>query len=180
MKTNFLYGLGMAIAGLVIALLLNVLGFHANAEKLPTGQMIGMVLGIIVTIGGLILAIRARREDTPVHEEFGYGRALGAGTLTALVSSFFGSLFNVLYMTVINPGLQDIIVEGEIAKMEERGMTSAQIEQAEGMVRMMTGPVASGIMGFIMAFIVSFIICLIISAFLKRPAVDELPPAMAS
>src|SRR5690606_32135642 len=103
MKTTFIYGLGMAIAGAVPNFALYFLGFHDSPEKLQSAQTVGMVGGLLITIVGLVMVIRARRAETPADEAFGYGRALGAGTLTSLWGSLFGNIFNVLYLTVINP-----------------------------------------------------------------------------
>lgn len=180
MKTSFIHGLGMAIAGFVLALVMFFLGFHDSPDKLGVAQTVGLVGGLAITLGGLILAIRARRAETPADEPFGYGRALGTGTLTGLFSSAFGAISTVLYATVINPGFQEVVIETQIAKMEEQGMGAAQIEQAEGMIRMMSGPAAQGVFGFIGGFVFSFIFALIIAAFLKRPAADPTPPPIAS
>lgn len=170
MKTSLTYGLGMAIAGTILAFVLYFLGFHSSAEKLATGQTIGMIGGLAIAIVGLTLAVKARRAETPATEPFGYGRALGVGTLTGLFSSLFGSISNVIYVTLINPGIQDLLVEGELAKLEARGMTADQTEAAEGMIRLMTGPAMQGVFGLIGGFFFSFIIALIVAAVLKRPA----------
>jgi hypothetical protein len=178
MKTTLIYGLIMSVVGALLAFLLYFLGFHDSVEKLPTAQTIGMVTGLVNAVVCIFLGIRARRSELPASEPFGYGRALGTGTLIALWGALFGTVFHVIYMGLINPGFRDIIVQGELAKMEARGMSSAQIEQAEGMVRMMTGPIPSGIFALIGGFVFGFIIALIIAAFVRRPAADT-PPATA-
>lgn len=175
MKTTFIYGLSMAIAGTLLNFMIYFLGFHDSPEKIGTAQTIGLIAGLVITVGGLVLAVKARRAETPEGDNFGYGSALGAGVLTALWASLFGSISNVIYMAKINPGMQEMIIEGEITKLEEKGLSLEQIEQAEGMIRMMTSPAASGIAGFLMAFVVSVIISLIIAAILKRPAQDSVP-----
>jgi len=175
MKTTFIYGLSMAIAGTLLTFVLYFLGFHDSPEKISSAQIIALLSGLVITVGGLTLAVKARRAEIPVEENFGYGSALGAGVLTSLWSSLFGSISSVVYMGMINPGIQDMIIEGEITKLEEKGLSIEQIEQAEGMIRMMTGPAASGIMGFIGGFVIGVIISLIIAAILKRPAQDPIP-----
>lgn len=178
MKTTLIYGLTMSIVGALLVFLLFFLGFHDSVEKLSTAQTIGLVAGLANAIVCLFLGIRARRSEVPASEAFGYGRALGTGTLIALWSSIFGSIFHVIYMGLINPSFRDIIVQGELAKMEARGMSSTQIEQAEGMVRMMTGPIPSGIMALIFGFLFTFLFALIVAAFVRRPAA-ETPSASA-
>jgi len=173
MKTTLFYGFAMAIVGTLLAYSLFFLGYHDSVEKLGTSQTISMIVGILNGITCITLGIRARREEVPASEPFGYGRALGTGTLIALWGSIFGTISHVLYMAVINPGFQDVVVQGELAKLEARGMSSAQIEQAEGMIRMMTGTVVQGIAALIFGFLFAFVFALIIAAFTRRPA----PPA---
>ncbi|HWA24424.1 MAG TPA: DUF4199 domain-containing protein [Lacunisphaera sp.] len=168
MKTTLIYGLAMAFVGTLLACLLYFMGFHDSVEKLKSAQMIGMVGGIVNSVVFLALGIRARRAEVPASEPFGYGRALGTGTLIALWGSIFGALGHLLYMTVINPEFRDLVVQGELAKMEAKGLSSTQIEQAEGMVRMMTGPVPQAIFALIFGFIFCFIIALIVAAFIRR------------
>jgi hypothetical protein len=169
MKTTLIYGAAMAFAGTLLACILYFAGFHDSLEKLKTAQTIGMVAGILIWVAGLFLGLRARRAEVPANEAFGYGRALGNGALISLWASLFGTLGHILYMTVINPDMRDLIVRGELAKMEEKGIPAAQIEQAEGMVRMMTGPIPQGIIVFIFSFVICFVLALIISAFVQRP-----------
>lgn len=176
MKIYLNHGLGMAMAGTLLAFVLYFLGYHNDAAKIESAQRVAMIAGIAIAIVGLTLAIKARRATVPAHEPFGYGPALGAGTLTALFSSLFGSIANVLYVAVVNPGMIDVIVESQIAKMENQGIPDAQIEAAEGMIRMMSGSVAQGIFGLLGGFFFTFIIALIVAAFLKRPATTTPPP----
>ena len=117
MKTTLIYGVAMAIVGTLIACILFFLGFHDSTEKLGTAQALGTVLGLVNAIACLFLGIRARRAEVPASEPFGYGRALGTGTLIALWGALFGAIGHMLYMSVINPGFRDIIVQGELAKL---------------------------------------------------------------
>ncbi len=52
-------------------------------------------------------------------------------------------------------------------------MSSAQMEQAEGVTRMMMGPAASAIFTVIGGVCIGLIISLIAAAFLKRPAPEN-------
>lgn len=168
MKTTLIYGFAMAAVGALMTYALYFLGYHDSVEKLGTAQTIGMVGGLMNGIVCLWLGIRARRDETPATETFGYGRALGTGTLIALWGSLLGAISHVVYMTVVNSDFRELVVQGEIAKMEAKGIPSSQIEQAESVVRMMTGPVAQGIMAVIFGFIMTFILALIVSAFTRR------------
>ena len=180
MKTYVTYGFFMALGGLLLTLALFFLGFHSDAAKLSSSQWIGSVGGLAIGITVLTLGIKARRADVPVTEEFGYGRALAAGVMITLFGALFGIVTNYLYFQVINPNMADLIVQAQLDKMEAKGMSGAQLEQAEKGIRMFMKPVFSAIFGFIMGLFWGTIISLIAAAFLKRKAVDDLAaPASA-
>jgi len=178
MKTYLTYGFIMALAGALLTLALFFLGFHSDAAKLSTAQWIGSVGGLIIGVVTIALGTKARRAEVPAAEAFGYGRALGAGVMIALFAALFGIVTNYVYMQLINPGLADIIVQAQIDKMEAKGLSGAQLEQAEKMTRMMTGPVISSCFGFIGGIFFGTLISLVTAAFLKRPVTTE-PPVVA-
>ena len=133
-------------------------------------------------IAGLVMAMRARREETPLDEDFGYGRALGTGTLTVLWSSLISSPIQALYIGVINPNFQEVVVAGQIAKLEAQGASVEQIEATEKIMTMMSGPIPQAISVLIAGFVFGFIVSLIVSIFVRREAVEtfEEPPPIGS
>lgn len=178
MKTPLTYGFMMAIAGAVLAISLYLLGYHSDASKFGTAQIIGTVGGLAIGISCITLGVKARRAEVPAHEPFGYGRALGTGVMIALFASLFGIVTNFAYVKFINPGITDMIVQAEIAKLEAKGLSGAQLEGAEKMIRVMTGPVAYTAMGFLAGFCFGTVISLVVAAFLKRPATADAPPVV--
>jgi vacuolar-type H+-ATPase subunit I/STV1 len=176
MKTTFKFGIGIAVASFVMGLILFFLGLHNDPEKLATGQIVGSVGGLLISIVGLTMALKARREEFAPEEGFGSGRAFGTGVLTSVWSSILGAILTIVYASVINPDMQEILVETEIAKMEDNGVPAGTIEQAEGMINIMTSPAVMGAMNLIFGFIFGVILSLIIAAFVKRDAVDVVPP----
>lgn len=180
MKTYLTYGFAMALAGALLTLALFFMGYHSDPAKLQTAQRIGMVVGLMIGFIGIALGTKARRAEVPESEPFGYGRALGAGVMVALFSCLFGFITNYVYMAFINPGFGDIILQAQAADMEAKGLTSAQIEQAEKMTRFFIGPVVSSCFSMIFGFIISVIIALVTSAFLKRSDNGKVPPVQAA
>jgi len=179
MKTALTYGAAMAVASALLTLVLYLLGFHDSPEKLATGQWIGGILGAVIGGAALILAIREKRAAFPAEETWGYGNAVGCGLLTALCGSVFGALFGYVYFAFINPGMSEIIYQGQVAAMEARGMPAAQIERAEPMMRKwMSAPILT-LMQFIFGTIWHIVLAVIVAAFLRRspdrPA-DSPPP----
>lgn len=176
MNTTFTYGFAMAIASAVLNYVLYFLGYHDSVEKLQASQSIGSVAGMLIGITCITLAMRARRSETPVTEDFGYGRAFLTGFLTSLWATIFGAISHVIYMTVVNRNFHEIVVQGELAKLEAKGMSASAIEQAAGPIRFMTSPIMQGILAFIFGLIIWTIISAIIAAFVKRKG--AVPPAV--
>ncbi|HWL16059.1 MAG TPA: DUF4199 domain-containing protein [Opitutus sp.] len=178
MKTYLTYGLGIAGAGFLLNLILFFTGHHTELEKVGSAQTIASVVGLLIAIAGLGLAIRARRSEVPVNEDFGYGRALGAGIMTSLVSAIAGAILTFVYMHFINPGFNDLLVQTEINKWESAGMSQAQIDAAEGIMRKMLHPVAQAAFTVIVGVIFGTIISLVLAAFIRRRA--SLPPPVVA
>ena len=177
MKTYLTYGSAMAGGGFVLVLILYILGFHSDASKISTAQWIQGVLGLGVGIVCIVLGTKAKRASVPATEEFGYGGALGTGVMITLFAALIGIVTNLLYMQVINPGMTDLIIQAQTAKMEAAGMSGARLEQVEAMTRKMMSPPIQACFAFLGGMFFGTIISLITAAFLKRPATDELTAA---
>ena len=156
-------------------------GFHDSVEKLRSAQWIQMCLGIALTITFLALAMRARRAETPADANWGYGSAFGTGVIAGLVGVVIGAAWSYAYMAFINPGITDLTVQMQIAGMEAKNMSAAQIEQAEPMIRKFSSPVAAVTFQLIGGTIFLLIFTAIVAIFFrKRDAVPQVdaPPAL--
>jgi MFS family permease len=173
MKTYLVYGFGMTLASSVLTLALYFLGYHSDAAKLGSAQWIITAGSFAICIVGIVLGTKARRAELPAHENFTYGRALGAGVMITLFAALLGVVTNYLYFAVINPGLTDLIVQVQVEKLEAKGVASAQIEQVEKIVRAMSRPPIQAAFGFLGGMFFGTVISLVTSAFLQRPARDE-------
>lgn len=183
MKTYLGYGAAMALAGLVLNVLLYLTGFHSDPTKIATAQIVGPLLGVGISITCVILAIRARRSRLPATEEFSYGDALGAGVMVGVFAALISPFTTYLYAGVINPDFVEAVVQLEIQKLEAKGgLSSAQLEGAEKMMRNFAGATAQAVLACIGTFIFALVISLIAAAFLKRAAAPETfiaPPPLA-
>ncbi|MEO7415226.1 MAG: DUF4199 domain-containing protein [Opitutaceae bacterium] len=176
MKTYLTYGAAMAIAGVLLNLVLYFAGFHSDASKLGTAQLIGGLAGIGIAIACIVLGTRARRAEVlATNEDFGYGRALGAGVMITLFSALCGMVTSYLYMNVINPDFTEVMIQNQVQKMEASGVGGDKIEQMETVTRKMMNPAIMTAMGFIGAMFSGTLISLISAAFLKRQASDGPP-----
>ena len=136
MKTCFLYGFLLAVAGSILILVLYFLGFHSDPAKLAAGNWIGGVLGLGIGISLTVLGVKARRSEVPENVEFGYGRALGAGVLISLFASILSTIFNYVYAAFINPGPVSYthlsLQEGRDDQGEDHAEDEAPDQIAEG------------------------------------------------
>ena len=169
MGTKFTYAVIMTIIGAVMRLLMYFTGFET--EKLAVGQYIGY-LGLVIMIVVLSLGIRAVREESP-GKYISYGKAVGTGILISLFSGLMSGVYNFIHLKFINTQFADYQIELIKTKWEQAGMSAAQMEQAEGVTRMMMGPIAQAIFTVVITVCLGLVISLIAAIFLKRPAPVE-------
>ncbi len=182
MKTSLTYAAAMAIAGAVLTLLLFFAGFHDSVEKLKLAQWVGMGGGLAIGVVCLALAMRDRRAAYPADRDWGYGPALGTGVLTGLFASLFGLITAYVYFTILNPGFSEVVFQAQALAMEEKGMSAAQIEKIEPILRKWMSPVAMTILQGLSGFVWSTVLSLIVAIFLRRRIEigggGEAPPMM--
>ncbi len=177
MKTYLTYGFYLAFASALLVFALYFLGLHDSAEKLGTAQTVQTVVGLVITVGGIVLGTKARRAEIPAEEAFSYGFALGAGFMITLFATLVGVGFNLLYSTVINAGLTEVILEAQTEKFEAAGMSADAAEKATAMVRKMMHPAVQSAIGFVLGLFFGTVVSLVTAAFLKRAATDEVVSA---
>ncbi|HEX7631786.1 MAG TPA: DUF4199 domain-containing protein [Lacunisphaera sp.] len=169
MNTKFIYALILTICGALFNLLMFFAGFQT--EKLAAGkyfQWIGLVMMFVV----LWLGIKAVRDEAPA-KGMSYGRAVGTGTLISLYSGLMSSIYSFIHFKFVNPQFADYQLAAIRQQWEAKGMSEAQMDQAEKITRMMMGPTVQAIMTPIFVTVIGLICALIIAAFLKRPAAEE-------
>jgi hypothetical protein len=179
MKTCSLYGFILAISIAVLTLVLYFLGLHSDPARLTTAKWVGGLAGFAISVAVTVIGIKARRAEVPESEEFGYGRALGAGVLISVVASVLGAIFNFVYMAYINPGYSEVLLQDQMDKLQAKGLSAAQLDQAEKMTRMFMGPLPASLFGLLFGVIFGVVIALVLAAFLKRPAQKLPPPVQA-
>jgi hypothetical protein len=180
-KAYLIHGLAIAGAGAVLAIVLYLLGFHSDPQKLTTAQIIGTCGTIAFSAIGIRQGIRARRAQIPATEEFTYGQAFGAGFMVGLFAALFAIVTTYVYSKFINPEFVDTIVQAQVAKLEAQNVPADGIEAAEKIIRRMSGPEIQAGAAFIMALLINTIVALIVAAFSKRPAAPlsyEAPPPL--
>ena len=177
MKPYLSYGAFIATGNAVITLVIYIAGLHSDPDKLKTANLISLVAGLAIGISLLVIGVRAKRAQTPVTEEFSYGKALGAAVMISLFATLFSTVFHFIYQSFINPNFAEVAYQAQVTAMQAKGIPSDTIEKGEGMMRIAFKPAVMAISGFFIWMVINVIISLLAAAFLKRRAVDQLPAA---
>ncbi|HUR59749.1 MAG TPA: DUF4199 domain-containing protein [Opitutaceae bacterium] len=168
MKIALKYGAFMALAAAAFTLVMYFAGYHESMEKMKSAQAIGFVGGFGIAVTLLALAMKEARASAPIDNDWGYGNAFGTGALTAVFAALFGAVFGYCYFAFINPGFSEAVMQGQMAALEAKGMTAAQLERAEPMMRKWMSPPLMTCMQAVSAFIMSTILSAIVAIFFKK------------
>ncbi len=177
MRLYLRYGAFLALGAFLLNVLLYLLNFHSDPEKLQAAQWIYGLGRLAISVTVLALGIRAQRDLAAPGAEFSYGTAVGAGVKITLWASLFRPFFDYLYFGVINPGFQQVLLDAQTAKLEARGLSADQIERAQRIMRLFTSPGAEVAFGLIGGLLGGVVLSVLIAAFLRREGKLESAPA---
>ncbi|UII29778.1 DUF4199 domain-containing protein [Fulvivirga ulvae] len=97
------YGLSIAIGLIIFFFLMRIFGLLYVVEL--------RVMNIVIMIAGILTAIKTLRSKAP--EEFTYFKGMGTGVLTGIIGSILFGLFVFFYVSFIDTGLMQNIIENE-------------------------------------------------------------------
>lgn len=175
MRLYATYGFLITLATVIWTMTLFMLGYHS--ENIAMGQKLGW-LGIIISVVGIALGMREYRNEVG-QGVMSYGRGLGTGMLITLWSTLFSSIFNVVYFKFINPNFSEMMLQFQLAEMEAKGIPAANIDQAEGMIRMFTSAPMMTIFGTLAMVFGGFVVSLVLAAIFKAKPAGDAPPVQA-
>ena len=122
--------------------------------------------GIIITIVVLFLAHKYYKENGDGF--MSYGQGIGIAFWMGLVSSVISSVFTFIYVSFIDKSFIENAKDLQIEKMQEQGMSEAQIDQAMQFSSFFFTPTSMLIMGLIMGVIFTVIVGLIVTIFTQK------------
>jgi len=127
--------------------------------------------GIIIMIVGLAIAMKSYRVNI-LDGILPFGKAFGFGVLIVVFASLLGSIYTYLLYTVIDPGLQEKMLEFAADKMLESGrVPEAQLDQALEFSKKFMSPTYLTVSGFIFSCLGGTVISLIMAAIFKKEEV---------
>lgn len=97
------YGFLIALGLIVFFFVMRIFGLLYVVEL--------RVMNIFIMIAGILLAVRTLRKMSP--EEFTYFKGMGTGILTGIIGSVLFGLFVFFYVSFIDTGLMQNIIENE-------------------------------------------------------------------
>lgn len=127
---------------------------------------LGSVTYILIAIS-LVMAMRDFRNLNGGY--MAYGQGISVGTLTAAISGLLSSLFSVFYMTVIDTGIMERVMDKTREQMEAQGnLSDEQIDQAIEITQKFQSPGILFAVGVIGSAIIGLIFSLVIAAIMKK------------
>ncbi|MCR9254195.1 MAG: DUF4199 domain-containing protein [bacterium] len=152
------WGLILGMVSVILTLIVQLLTLYEN-------QWAGWI-GLPFSIAVVFLAHNAFKNEGDGF--MSYGQGLGIGVLLSLIASVISSLFNWVYLSFVDDGMIQFQIEKAHEEWEKQGMSSAQIEQAEGFMDIMMNPVTMTILGIVMGTLFGFLISLVVSAITQK------------
>lgn len=136
-KGKFSYALKwggiMAVALIAISLIMDLAGM---SQQSGGGSIINTILSYIISIGAIVMAIKAFKQDNNSNLSIGDGVVLGL--LTALVAGLLMAVYTYIYFGYISPDMLDGIRDQSMANAGD--MDADQEEMVSGIMDAMMSP----------------------------------------
>ncbi len=160
--TALRYGGILGGIAVVLGLIMYLTGLTEPENQQSAGAMgLGCLSGII-TIVGLVLAIKKHR-DQDLGGAISLGRAIGVGTATAVISGVISAIWGVIQNNIIAPEIMEQTREAMIENAQP-----GQEELMETMANIMTNPVIGPLATILGSAFLGLILSLIIGAIMKK------------
>ena len=158
-KAGLTNGIILGLALIIYSVLLYVLDLNLN-------KYLGWV-SYIIMIAIIIYATNAYRKNT-LNGNMSYGQALGLATIIIVFGALLSSIYEYIFITIIDPGYMDKVLAAAEEQLLQQGLSDDQIEMGLSVQRKMMQPFVVSILNFFGTVFIGFIISLITSAFLKK------------
>ena len=158
------WGLITAILIIIYTVVLYMTGYFKNPSL--------SWLSFLLLVFGIFMALREFKSLNSGYMSFSEG--LGVGTLMSAVTGLLSSIFSYIYINFIDTTIMQQMSDLQREQMEERGLSSEQIDQAMELAAKFTSPGLIFLFGIIGYVLFGFIFSLIVSAIVKntKPEVE--------
>jgi len=161
-KIALSYGLILALLTITVSVIVYVMGMHLDQ---PWWQS---VLNFVIMTGCIVYGLRAFKKDNGGY--LSLGESLKTGLAISLVAGLIGSLFTLLFITVIEPDFATQMLDATRDKMIEQNpnLTDEQLDMTLSISEKMMSPGIMFAIGIIVSLFIGFIISLISGLILKN------------
>ncbi|WP_435579441.1 DUF4199 domain-containing protein [Gilvibacter sp.] len=156
------YGALWGLGSIVIGVLTYVTNTYMERPWWST------VLGVAIMIGAIVMGYKAFLKQNGGYMSL--GEALKTGMGVTLIASLIGAVWMYLFITVVEPGFVDQVVENAQVQMLERqpDMPQEQMDAAMEMTRNFTQPWIMVTISIVGTLFMGFITSLITGLIMKR------------
>lgn len=153
--------------GLFLGLFLVIYQIITQFLDIALNPNVGYI-SYLVIIGTLVWSMLEFRKENDGY--MSYSQGLGLGTILSAVGAAISSGFSIFYMTVIDPGFKDRMLNMMRTRMEEQNppVPDEQIDLIIKTTEWMFHPLPLFFMGVIFFVIFGFFLSLIISIFISK------------
>jgi len=161
-KIALSYGLILALLTITVSVIVYVMGMHLDQ---PWWQS---VLNFVIMTGCIVYGLKAFKKDNGGY--LSLGESLKTGLAISLVAGLIGSLFTLLFITVIEPDFATQMLDATRDKMIEQNpnLTDEQLDMTLSISEKMMSPGIMFAIGIIVSLFIGFIISLISGLILKN------------
>lgn len=161
MKTRFshaaVFGIATAMAVIIFALVVYLIGIKSTAIN---------YLSYPIAITVACIGVKKWREQSGGYLTF--GQAYVHLLFQTILYSILITVWSVIFMFYIAPGLMEDQMLIQQAKMEEQGLSASQIETAMGYARKFSTPGMIAVFGLLGNMVMMGVIHLIVAAIMKK------------
>ena len=157
-----------AIIGGLLSFLFSVITQYTGlAEDFSeTLGWVSFLFTFVLNVSILFLALKEVRDS---QEGFlSYGEGLGSSTLLGGIWGIVAGGFNYIYINFIDNSMIQKQMDLARERMEDQGLSSSQIQDAEKLTKMMLGPGIQFVTIVVVTLFILFILGLVVSGIMKR------------
>jgi hypothetical protein len=155
-----------AITGLIVMILSSISFLFKMDTNTTYTTISSIVMYLIIPVTVLYLGMKEFKEANSGF--MGYGQGLGIGAMTGGIAGVLSGIFTFFYLKFVDSTVMDRTRDVQMAKLEEQGLSSEQIEQSMEMMKMFSSPGVVMVATVFTFLLIYFVIALIVSAIQKN------------
>ncbi|WP_163707608.1 DUF4199 domain-containing protein [Mangrovibacterium lignilyticum] len=157
-------------SAMTAGLYLGVILILYNVILYITGQNLNTSLGIVsyVILAAGVYYFQQQYRNRELGGYISYGNAVGYGVALMAFAGIIQSVYTVILMKFIDPGILDQIRIMQEEQLMKQGVSDEQIEMASKMMDAFRSPIVIAISGLFSFALLGVIISLVSSIFIKK------------